>query len=76
MTGAQLDSMGTDARGSEHTAGGESGGPGTQIPLGEESVFGSNAEEYVASRAGRAFQGRVDGPFHGGRTLSSDGAEY
>ena len=45
MTGAQLDSMGTDARGPEHTAEGEFGGPETQILLGEESVFSSNAEE-------------------------------
>ena len=52
MTGAELNSMGMDARGLEHTAGDESGGPETQIPLGEESVFGSNAEECAASEAG------------------------
>ena len=48
MTGALLGSMGKSACGPEHTTGDESGGPETQILLGEESVFGSNAEEYVA----------------------------
>ena len=44
--------MGTDARGPEHTAGDKSGDPEVQISLGEESVFSSNADENVASRAG------------------------
>ena len=52
MTGVQLDFMGADARGPEQAAGGESRGPEMQIPLGEESVFGSNAEECAASGAG------------------------
>ena len=38
--------------GPEHTAGDESGGPETQISLGAESVFGSNADECAASGAG------------------------
>ena len=52
MTGAQLDSMGMGARGMEHTTRDESGGPEVQISSGEESVFGSNAEECAASGAG------------------------
>ena len=52
MIGAQSGSIGTDARGLEHTAGDKSEGSEIQISLGEESVFGSNTEECAASRAG------------------------
>ena len=41
MIGAQSDSIGTDARGSEHMAGDESEGPMKQISLEVKSVFGS-----------------------------------
>ena len=51
MIGAQSDSIGTDARGSEPMDGGESEGPMTQISLDVKSVFGSRADECVASVA-------------------------
>ena len=52
MIGAQSNSMGMDARGPEPMTEDKFGGPETQITLGAESVFGSNAEECVASGAG------------------------
>ena len=52
MIGAQSDSMGTDARGSEPVAGDESEGPMTQASLEVKSVFSSIANEYAASVAG------------------------
>ena len=52
MVGAQSDSMGTDARDPEPTAGDKSGGPAAQISLEVESVFSSNADECAASVAG------------------------
>ena len=52
MTGAQLDPMGTDARGSDLMAENGSEGPTTQASLEVKSVFGSIAAEYAASMAG------------------------
>ena len=52
MIGAQTDSVGMDACGSEPKTGDESGGPVTQISLEVESVFGSNADECASSMAG------------------------
>ena len=52
MIGAQSDSIGTDASGSEPVAGDESEGPMTQISLDVKSVFGSSADECAASVAG------------------------
>ena len=52
MIGAQSDSMGMDARGPGPTTEDKSGGLETQISLGAESMFGSNAEECAASVAG------------------------
>ena len=52
MIGAQSDSIGTDARGSEPMAGDESEGPMTQTSLEAKSVFGSIADECAASVAG------------------------
>ena len=51
MTGAQSDSIGTDARGSDAVAGDESEGPMTPPSQEVGSVFGSNADECVASVA-------------------------
>ena len=48
MIGAQLDSIGTDARGSEPMAGDESEGPTTQASLEARSVFGSIVDGCVA----------------------------
>ena len=45
MIGAQSDSIGTDAHGSEPMAGGESEGPMTRTSLEVKSMFGSNAPE-------------------------------
>ena len=52
MTGAQSDSIGTDARGLDPAAGGEFGS--LMTPLSQEvgSVFGSNANECAASGVG------------------------
>ena len=52
MIGAQSDSIGTDARGSEPMAGDESEGPMTPPSQEVGSVFGSNADECAASVAG------------------------
>ena len=52
MIGAQLDLMGTDARGSDPMAGDESEGPMKNTSLEAKSVFGSIAVEYAASVAG------------------------
>ena len=52
MTGAQLDSTGTDARGSDPVAGDESEGPMTQLSQEVGPVFGSDADDYAASMAG------------------------
>ena len=52
MIGAQSDSIGTDARGSEPMTGDESEGPMTHISLEVETVFGSSTDECVASVAG------------------------
>ena len=65
MTGAQFDSMGTDARSPEHMVGDESRGPETQTPLREEFVFGSNTEECAASRAG-SIHPSLEGTTHSG----------
>ena len=52
MIGAQLDPMGTDARGSEPMAGDESEGPMTRASSKAKSMFGSSADECAASVAG------------------------
>ena len=52
MIGAQSDSVGTDARGSETMTGDESAGPMTKISLEVKSVFGSSTDECAASVAG------------------------
>ena len=52
MIGAQSDSIGMDARGSEPMAGDESEGPMIQTSLEAKSVFGSVAEKCAASVAG------------------------
>ena len=52
MIGAQLDSLGTDAGGSELMAGDESKGPTTQVSLEVKLVFGSITAECAASVAG------------------------
>ena len=52
MIGAQSDSIGTDARGSEPMVGDESEGPMTQISLEVKSVFGSSTDECAASVTG------------------------
>ena len=61
MIGAQSDSIGMDAGGSEPVAGDESKGSATQISQEVKSVFGSIADGCAAS---------VAGSIH----LSSDGA--
>ena len=63
MIGAQLDLLGTDARGSEPMARDESEGPMAQTSLKAKLVFGSIADECAAS---------VAGSIHS----SSDGAIY
>ena len=52
MIGAQSDSIGMDVHGSEPVAGDESEGPMTPASSEVGSVFGSNADECVASVAG------------------------
>ena len=52
MIGAQSDSIGTGAGGSESVAGDKSGGLVTRISLEVESMFSSNADENAASGAG------------------------
>ena len=52
MISAPSVSIGTDARGSEPMVGDESEDPMTQTLLEVKSVFGSIADERVASRAG------------------------
>ena len=59
MIGAQSDSIGTGARGSEPNAGDKSGGPVTQISLEVESVFGSNANECAAFEVGSIHRPRM-----------------
>ena len=53
--GAQSDSMGADARGSELMAGDESEVPVTQTLLEVGSVCGSNTAESAASAVGLSF---------------------
>ena len=55
MTGAQSDSIGTDARGSDPVDGDESEGPMTPRSQEVGSVFGSDADECVASVAGSIY---------------------
>ena len=52
MIGAQSDSLGTDAGGSEPVAGDESKGPATQVSQEVKLVFGSIAAGCAASVAG------------------------
>ena len=52
MIGAQSESIGTDARGSEPMIRDESEDPMTQISLEVKSVFGSSADECAASVVG------------------------
>ena len=52
MIGAQSDSIGTDAGGSEPVAGDESKGPATQVSQEVKLVFGSIAAGCAASVAG------------------------
>ena len=52
MIGAQSDSIGTDAGGSEPMAGDESNGSVTRVSEEVKSVFGSIAAECAASVAG------------------------
>ena len=52
MIGAQSDSIGTDAGGSEPMAGDESNGLATRVSEEVKSVFGSIAAECAASVAG------------------------
>ena len=52
MIGAQSDSIGTDAGGSEPVAGDESKDPATQVSYEVKSAFGSIAAECAASVAG------------------------
>ena len=59
MISAQLGMMGTDARGSEPMAGGESEGPMTQTSLEAKTVFGSSADECEASMAGSIHHPRM-----------------
>ena len=55
MIGAQSDSIGTDAGGSEPMAGDESNGSATRVSEEVKSVFGSIAAECAASVAGSIY---------------------
>ena len=76
MIGAQLDLMGTSVCGPEHTAGEESGGPETQILLGEESVFGSNTDEDAVFGAGSIHLSLEGTAFSGTKSGAVAGAMF
>ena len=74
MIGAQSDSIGMDARGSEPMAGNESEVPVTQAQLNVGFVCGSSAAESAASVAGLSFPSSDDAVCSGSRARAVLGA--